>query len=70
MLKMQWVNSIIIALAVITIVQARPDEVYTTRFDNINIDEILNSERLLNNYIACLKGTGKCTPDGSELKRK
>lgn len=43
---------------------------YTNKFDNVNLDDILNSDRLLTNYVKCLKGTGKCTPDGTELKRK
>lgn len=43
---------------------------YTTRYDGIDIDQILRSERLFNNYYNCLMETGKCTPDGRELKRK
>jgi hypothetical protein len=42
---------------------------YTTKYDNINLDDILKSERLLNNYFNCLMDKGKCTPDGNELKR-
>jgi len=42
---------------------------YTTKYDNINLDDILKSERLLNNYFNCLMERGKCTPDGNELKR-
>nr|AWW17231.1 chemosensory protein 7 [Riptortus pedestris] len=41
---------------------------YTTKYDNINLDEILNNERLYRKYFECLKGAGKCTPDGKELK--
>lgn len=43
---------------------------YTNKFDNVNLEDILNSDRLLSNYVKCLKGVGKCTPDGTELKRK
>lgn len=42
---------------------------YTTKYDGVNLDEILKSDRLLNNYFKCLMETGKCTPDGNELKR-
>jgi hypothetical protein len=42
---------------------------YTTKYDGVNLDEILKSDRLLNNYFKCLMDTGKCTPDGNELKR-
>uniref|UniRef100_A0A310SCT9 Chemosensory protein 06 n=1 Tax=Chrysomela lapponica TaxID=153811 RepID=A0A310SCT9_CHRLA len=43
-------------------------EKYTTKYDNIDLDEILKSERLLKNYIDCLMDRGNCTPDGKELK--
>lgn len=46
------------------------DEVkYTTKYDGVNLDEILASDRLLGNYLKCLNDEGKCTPDGTELKR-
>ncbi|KAG7211583.1 hypothetical protein KM043_010839 [Ampulex compressa] len=41
---------------------------YTTKYDNIDLDEILRSDRLLKNYVNCLLDKGKCTPDGKELK--
>lgn len=47
----------------------RPDDTYTTKYDNIDIDQILKSDRLFNNYYKCLLDQGKCTPDGRELKR-
>lgn len=46
------------------------DDKYTTKYDNIDIDEILKSDRLLKNYIDCVMDRGKCTPDGTELKSK
>ncbi|VVC29322.1 Insect odorant-binding protein A10/Ejaculatory bulb-specific protein 3 [Cinara cedri] len=58
----------IVLFVATTIAMANPDS-YTTRFDNINIDEILGNDRLLNNYFKCLMDMGKCTPDGEELKR-
>nr|AGZ04931.1 chemosensory protein 3 [Laodelphax striatellus] len=42
-------------------------EKYTTKYDHINVEEILNNERLFNSYYKCLMG-GKCTPDGLELR--
>ncbi|XP_044737561.1 ejaculatory bulb-specific protein 3-like [Chrysoperla carnea] len=57
-----------ISFVIVAVVFAA-DEKYTTKYDNINLKDILESDRLLNNYVKCLKGTGKCTPDGSELKR-
>lgn len=43
---------------------------YTTKYDNIDLDEIIKSDRLLKNYVNCLLEKGKCTPDGAELKSK
>ncbi|XP_045501651.1 ejaculatory bulb-specific protein 3-like [Colias croceus] len=42
---------------------------YTTKYDNVNLDEVLSSERLLNGYVNCLLDQGPCTPDGKELRR-
>uniref|UniRef100_UPI003BB98AA3 chemosensory protein 14 precursor n=1 Tax=Tribolium castaneum TaxID=7070 RepID=UPI003BB98AA3 len=36
---------------------------------NIDLDEILKNDRLTRNYIDCVLGKGKCTPEGEELKR-
>lgn len=44
------------------------EDTYTTKYDGINLDEILSSDRLLNGYINCLLEVGPCTPDGKELK--
>ncbi|CAK1584490.1 unnamed protein product [Parnassius mnemosyne] len=45
-----------------------PTPTYTTKYDNVNIDQILASERLLAGYVNCLLDLGPCTPDGKELK--
>ncbi|XP_055635338.1 ejaculatory bulb-specific protein 3-like [Toxorhynchites rutilus septentrionalis] len=42
---------------------------YTTKYDGVDLDEILKSDRLFNNYYKCLLDQGRCTPDGNELKR-
>nr|AVM86433.1 chemosensory protein [Corythucha ciliata] len=43
---------------------------YTTKYDNIDIDEILKNQRLYSKYLTCLLHTDatKCTPDGKELR--
>uniref|UniRef100_A0A1Q3FSS0 Putative insect pheromone-binding family n=1 Tax=Culex tarsalis TaxID=7177 RepID=A0A1Q3FSS0_CULTA len=41
---------------------------YDTKYDNVDLDEIFRSTRLLNNYMKCLKNLGPCTPEGKELK--
>ncbi|CAK9814406.1 Allergen Tha p 1 [Anthophora quadrimaculata] len=45
------------------------EERYTTKYDDVNIDAVLNSERLLNAYVNCLLNRGACTPDAAELKK-
>lgn len=42
---------------------------YTTRYDNVDVGQILKSDRLFSNYYKCLMDEGRCTPDGQELKR-
>lgn len=50
-------------------VSAKPaDDKYTTKYDNTDVDAILKSKRLLNNYINCLLDKGSCNPDAAELK--
>ncbi|XP_017877704.1 ejaculatory bulb-specific protein 3-like [Ceratina calcarata] len=51
------------------LVQVSCDEKYTTKYDEVDINAILNSERLLNGYVNCLLNRGPCTPDASELKK-
>ncbi|XP_014258330.1 ejaculatory bulb-specific protein 3-like [Cimex lectularius] len=41
---------------------------YTTKYDNVDLDEILGNQRLYKKYFDCLVNKGKCTPDGKELK--
>lgn len=70
---------ILIVMSIVFVI-ARPDEEvlssstlpggkYTSKYDNINVDEILQSDRLLNNYFKCLMDQGRCTPEGTELRR-
>lgn len=47
---------------------AKPASTYTDKWDHINVDEILESDRLLKGYVDCLLDRGRCTPDGKELK--
>ncbi|XP_068893367.1 allergen Tha p 1-like [Tenebrio molitor] len=51
------------------LVFARPEEKYTIKYDNIDLQEILQSDRLTENYVNCLLDKKPCTPDGTELKR-
>lgn len=60
---------LVVVFAVLVCVAARPEDRYTNKYDGIDLDEVLRSDRLFSNYFKCLMDTGKCTPDGSELKR-
>ncbi|XP_058452937.1 ejaculatory bulb-specific protein 3-like [Malaya genurostris] len=42
---------------------------YTNKYDNIDIEEVLKSDRLFRGYHNCLLDMGPCTPDGAELKK-
>lgn len=60
---------VLIAIA-LTVVSSRPDDKYSTKFDNVDLDEIIQNQRLLKNYVNCLLDKGNCSPDGQELKSK
>ena len=59
---------IVCVLALAAIVAARPEEQYTNRYDNINVEEITGNRRLLIPYLKCVLDQGKCSPEGKELK--
>nr|AVM86427.1 chemosensory protein [Corythucha ciliata] len=44
---------------------------YTSRYDNVDVEEILKNQRLYSKYFTCLTHTdaSKCTTDGRELRR-
>lgn len=57
-------------VVVATIAASNAAEKYTSRFDNVNVDQILSNDRILNSYIKCLLEKGPCTQEGRELKSK
>nr|QRI42713.1 chemosensory protein 18 [Agrilus planipennis] len=57
------------ALVVVALAAPQPQEQYTNKYDNVDLDQILNNERLLSGYFKCLLDKGPCTPDGAELKK-
>lgn len=44
--------------------------VFCYRYNNLNIDQILSSDRLVTNYVECLLSRKPCPPEGKDLKRK
>lgn len=55
---------------VIVAVCADEDEKYTSRFDDINLDELLSNQRLVKKHHECLMDRGTCTRELVELKSK
>lgn len=41
---------------------------YTNKYDNIDVDQVLASKRLVNSYVQCLLDKKPCTPEGAELR--
>nr|CAD7458275.1 unnamed protein product [Timema tahoe] len=44
------------------------EDKYTKRWDSIDLDQILHTDRLLEGYLRCLMEEGPCTPDARDLK--
>nr|WJJ63300.1 chemosensory protein 15 [Pachyrhinus yasumatsui] len=63
--------TLVLSLHVLIIARAEITEKikYTTKYDNIDIHDVIKNERLLKNYVNCLLEKGSCTPDGLELKK-
>jgi hypothetical protein len=65
-------RSVFLLVLVLTAIQhavsASDSNKYTTRYDNLDVDAILKSERLLRNYFNCLMDKAPCTREGLELK--
>ncbi|XP_046825049.1 ejaculatory bulb-specific protein 3-like [Vespa crabro] len=65
-MKTTFIFLTVLAVIVVSLAQ---ESMYTTKFDNINVQEILHNDRLLNNYVKCLLDQGRCTADAIELKK-
>ncbi|XP_062565603.1 ejaculatory bulb-specific protein 3-like [Armigeres subalbatus] len=58
-----------IVILLTLVAMAIAQDSYPTKYDNIDVDEILNSDRLFKNYFNCLMDAGPCTAEGNELKK-
>nr|BCX55335.1 chemosensory protein 3 [Plautia stali] len=58
----------VLALLMVTVAAAIPADIYTTKYDNLDVEEIIKNDRLYKKYHQCLANTGTCSPDGKELK--
>ncbi|XP_047514946.1 ejaculatory bulb-specific protein 3-like [Pieris napi] len=56
---------LLLSIFLVTLASAQQ---YTTKYDNINLDEILSNKKVLNGYLNCVLDKGRCSVDGKELK--
>lgn len=64
-MKLSFVNLILFG---VYLVSTENISKYESKYDNVDLDEILKSKRLMDNYIKCLTDDGPCTPDAKTLK--
>lgn len=60
----------LLILLVSLVALALANEKYTGKYDDVNVDKILQNNRVLTNYIRCLMDEGPCTAEGRELRSK
>lgn len=60
----------VVVLVVVLVGVVAAEDLYTTKYDGVDIDNILKNDRLLTSYFNCIMDKGKCSPDGTELKSK
>lgn len=67
---MHFCALVVVALLAAAAQAAPADKItkYTEKYDTVDIDQILASDRLVNNYFNCLMERGPCTPEGTELR--
>ncbi|EFN75073.1 Ejaculatory bulb-specific protein 3 [Harpegnathos saltator] len=60
----------LLALVAVVYVSAKPQG-YTTKYDNIDVEQILHNDRLLQRYVDCMldKVGVRCPPEAIELKK-
>lgn len=67
---MKFMLVCLFAIGATVYVYGRPEEHYSDKFDNVDIDQILQNDRLLKRYIDCLldKPNVRCPAEAVELK--
>ncbi|XP_018898412.1 ejaculatory bulb-specific protein 3 [Bemisia tabaci] len=66
MSKYVFVLCVVAALAAVV---SSADDFYSDKYDNIDLDSILASKRLIRNYMNCFQGKSPCTPEGTYLNQ-
>lgn len=65
---MSFLEKMLLLSIAIAYCKGQDEDRYTTKYDNIDVDEILHSERLIKFYMNCMLDKGICTPVGQEVK--
>nr|UNG39406.1 chemosensory protein 12 [Apocheima cinerarius] len=58
----------VLCVAAVSLALPADNSQYTSKYDGVNLDEIIGNKRLLTPYVKCVLDEGKCTADGKELK--
>ncbi|KAK7865710.1 hypothetical protein R5R35_005505 [Gryllus longicercus] len=66
---MKAVFALALLAAVVALAAAAPKETYSTKYDNLDVDAILNNPRTLDAYFKCMVDQGPCTPEGREFRK-
>ncbi|CAH0545915.1 unnamed protein product [Brassicogethes aeneus] len=61
--------SIVVLVALLSLACTKEDSTYTTKYDNVDLADLVKNDRLLKNYVDCLLEKASCTPDGLELRK-
>nr|CAD7433410.1 unnamed protein product [Timema monikensis] len=73
-MKSVFCKTAMVLMAVIVMMLTVPtwarDERYTSKYDDMDVDHILKSDRLTDSYVHCLMDQGPCTPEGKVMKSK
>lgn len=69
----QFLFIVLCAVLVASGLAAEPqvkDNKYPNKYNDFDLDSVLNNDRILKSYVKCLLGEGSCTKEGRELARK
>lgn len=63
-------KTIILLASVLAATVAMPADTYGSEYENFNVAEILESERLVKSHANCFINEGPCTKEGADIKSK
>ncbi|KAK9888081.1 hypothetical protein WA026_000357 [Henosepilachna vigintioctopunctata] len=60
---------VVFVVVAISVACVNCEDLYTSKFDNIDIDAIMKNDRLLQNHFACIIDGKGCTAEADELRK-